>query len=114
MLKKIKKPWGYEEIISHTENYAMKRICIHSGHRMSLQYHKKKEETVCVISEQPLTVWLSENDAEFFKLEKGGIFHVKPGTIHRFGSSSDGDCTIIECSTPELEDVTRLLDDYNR
>ena len=42
--KITKKPWGQEELLSLTPKYAMKRITIRAGHRLSLQYHQQKEE----------------------------------------------------------------------
>ena len=42
----IKKPWGSEELISNNKNYVLKRLFMKKGHRCSLQYHKKKHETV--------------------------------------------------------------------
>ena len=46
-------------------------------------------------------------------LYQGETFHVKPNTVHRFGSFVNP-CKIVEVSTPELDDVVRLADDYNR
>ena len=39
-------------------------------------------------------------------------WHVTPGTVHRFRAVTD--CLLFEVSTPELEDVVRLEDDYGR
>ena len=36
-----------------------------------------------------------------------------PGVVHRF-CAYDGDVDLIEVSTPELDDVVRLADDYTR
>ena len=44
-------------------------------------------------------------------LKKVKSFHVTPGTIHRFWN---GDVELAEVSTPELDDVVRLEDDYSR
>ena len=40
------------------------------------------------------------------------MFHLPPKTIHRMQAISD--CRLIEVSTPQLTDVVRLDDDYNR
>ena len=34
--------------------------------------------------------------------------------IHRFCAPDDAPVTLIEVSTPEIDDVVRLEDDYNR
>jgi hypothetical protein len=35
-----------------------------------------------------------------------------PGTIHRMEGVED--CVYLEASTPQMEDVVRIQDDYNR
>ena len=107
------KPWGQEELLSLTSNYAMKRITIRAGQRLSLQYHQKKEETVYVISGILLN-WQSDDDNDFIVINEGEIFHCEPKTIHRFGADPTQDVILIECSTIELDDVVRLADDYGR
>ena len=37
---------------------------------------------------------------------------LKPGVIHRMEAVED--CIYLEASTPEMEDVVRLSDDYQR
>ena len=113
MVKTVDKPWGKEEILAKTDRYVMKRITITGGKRMSLQYHKVKEETIYVVSGL-LVVWKSEKFTDRELIYPGETYHVKPRSIHRFGSPDQTDTIIIECSTPELEDVVRLADDYNR
>ena len=46
------------------------------------------------------------------KLSPGDSWHIKPGTIHRFRAVTD--CTLFEVSTPELDDVVRIEDDFGR
>mgnify|MGYP003633780143 CR=1 FL=1 len=112
-MRKIEKPWGYEEIWAETEKYVGKRLVILPGHRLSLQYHEKKEETIYVMDGR-LRVWESENDVNFKDYGMGSIYHVKPGHIHRFGSPDGVLTVLIEVSTPELDDLVRLADDYKR
>ena len=109
----VHKPWGKEEILIKTKDYVMKRISINAGHRMSLQYHELKEETIYVL-EGVLIVWNSKEMQDNFTLMPGETYHVKPGVIHRFGSPEQLDTVVLECSTIELDDVVRLADDYNR
>jgi quercetin dioxygenase-like cupin family protein len=42
----------------------------------------------------------------------GAAFHFAPGTVHRMTALED--TTIIEVSTPQLDDIVRLEDDYGR
>ena len=116
MTKKIvSKPWGYEEIWAHTDKYVGKILTIKPGHRLSLQYHKVKEETIYVM-QGTLTIWKSKNDTDFILCGPGSTYHVKPGSIHRFGAheSEPQEIKILEVSTPEIGDVVRISDDYRR
>ena len=113
MIKTVEKPWGHEKIWAHTEKYVGKLIHINSGHRLSLQFHKKKEETVFVISGSLTVETLNDKKVKAFLIEKNRCFHVYPSQVHRF-CAYDGDVTLIEVSTSELEDVIRLEDDYDR
>ena len=42
----------------------------------------------------------------------GAAFHFRPGTVHRVTALED--TTILEVSTPHLDDVVRLEDRYGR
>jgi len=111
--KITKKPWGQEELLFLSPNYAMKKITIRAGQRLSLQYHQQKEETVYVLSGILLN-WQSNDDNDFIVLRTGDTFHCEPKQVHRFGADLTEDVVLIECSSPELDDVVRLADDYNR
>ena len=112
--KTIKKPWGHEIIWAETKDYVGKLLYIKSGHKLSLQYHQTKEETIMVVS-GALKLYYGENKEKLNekKLKVGDNFHVKPNLIHRF-SAEYGDVELVEVSTPHLKDVVRLEDDYNR
>jgi mannose-1-phosphate guanylyltransferase len=107
--KIVDKPWGYEEWWAVTQKYVGKLLYIKQGHRLSLQYHNVKEETMRVIS-GILTFILGEDTMQ---LKPGDAVHVPPGTIHRM-EANEGDVVVIEVSTPEVDDVVRLQDDYSR
>jgi len=113
----IDKPWGYERIWAQTDKYVAKYIFLKAGHRMSRQYHEKKDETVYVLS-GPLILELGPDykDDEILSLGlmEGESYHVTPGSIHRFCASEEYSVELMEVSTPELADIIRLEDDYNR
>jgi len=106
---RVDKPWGYEKIWAKTDNYVGKILFIKNDHRLSLQYHQYKEETVYV-QEGILTLQVAEEELQ---LKVGECHHIPPGTIHRM-SAKHGDCKVFEVSTPQLDDVIRLEDDYQR
>lgn len=115
MPKIVDKPWGHEEIIVHTDKYVMKKLFIKAGQRLSRQFHVEKDETIYV-SKGLLLLDLSENDSEsnILKLSEGKSWRIKPKTIHRFTAPEDQIVELFEVSTPELDDVVRLHDDYGR
>ena len=111
--QKTLKPWGWELLYALTENYAGKIIFIKKGHRLSLQYHQNKDETMYLYSG---SVVFETGDSmaglEQRVFEEGQSFHLPPGTLHRIKANEDS--TIFEVSTSELDDVVRLDDDYGR
>lgn len=112
-IKKIEKPWGHELIWANTRKYVGKMLYIEKGHKLSRQYHKVKDETIFV---QTGILQLELGAKEYKKitnLNPGQAFHVKPNTIHRF-CAPHGDVILFEVSTPELDDIIRLEDDYSR
>lgn len=111
--KKIIKPWGYEILWSKCDKFVGKILFIKQGHRLSRQYHKIKEESI-IVHQGFLTLEIGAKQyKKSFHLIPGESFHITPNTIHRFCAESN-DVLLYEVSTPELDDVVRLEDDYNR
>jgi len=114
MATRTEKPWGYELLWSETDHYAGKIIHINAGKRLSLQYHHAKHESVLVLS-GTLLLHLGRGDtARVVPLQVGESADIPAGDVHRFAAPEDADVEIIEVSTPQLDDVVRLEDDYNR
>lgn len=111
-MRVVKKPWGHEEIWAETPRYAGKFLVIRQGELLSRQYHQVKEETICVL-QGVLSLELGAGPDEVRRMQPGEVFHVTPGTIHRF-CAPEGDVRLVEVSTPELDDVVRLADKYTR
>ena len=112
-MRRVDKPWGHEEIWAETSRYAGKFLVIRDGQMLSRQYHEKKEETICVV-EGVLDLELGQGeDLKVHVMQVGDAYHFTPGTIHRF-CARRGDVRLAEVSTPELDDVVRLEDMYNR
>ncbi len=111
--QKTEKPWGFELLWAHTPKYAGKLIFVKKGHRLSLQYHEKKDESI-YIHEGKVLVETEGGDKRMYSLtlQAGQFLWIPPGTRHRIQAIED--TTIFEVSTPELEDVRRLEDDYGR
>lgn len=111
MLKPVgytKKPWGIELLYVHNGNYAGKILCIEEGHRLSLQKHEVKSETMCIVGGDGVF----ELNGDTWDVTVGDIIDIKAGDVHRITAKTY--LTIAETSTPELDDVVRLEDDYGR
>ena len=111
--KRVDKPWGYELIYAVTEAYVGKILFIKKGERLSLQYHREKDETIYIYQGQiELQVGLKEDGLSVEVLSEGDAIRLKPLVLHRMKALVD--TFILEVSTPQLKDVVRLEDDYGR
>ena len=111
--QKTEKPWGFELLFAHTPKYAGKLIFVRKGHRLSLQYHEKKDESICIYEGKALVeIEGSDGRMESTMLQPGQCIRIPPLTRHRLQAIEDA--TLFEVSTPELEDVVRVEDDYGR
>ncbi len=109
---RVEKPWGHELVWAHTERYVGKILHIRAGERLSLQFHRVKDETIHVQSGE-LSFVVDENGALTERqLHPGESYRIRPGTRHRMIATTD--CDVLEASTPELDDVVRLDDRYGR
>jgi mannose-6-phosphate isomerase-like protein (cupin superfamily) len=91
-----------------------KILHVRAGHSLSLQYHERKEESWYVESGRA-TLELGPSGAAVLNeavIGPGEAFHYRPGTVHRVTALED--TTILEVSTPHLDDVVRLEDAYGR
>ena len=112
-MKVVQKPWGREEIWAHTDKYVGKYLFIDPGKRLSRQYHVKKEETIRVLEGTLLLEVGLGDEIALRRLPVGQTFHVAPGTVHRF-CAEESPVVLVEVSTPEIDDVVRLADDFSR
>jgi mannose-6-phosphate isomerase len=111
-ITRVEKPWGHEIIWARSEKYVGKVLHIKAGHSLSLQYHRVKDETVHVQTGQMKFV-VEENGAMVDKImNPGESYRIRPNTKHRMVAVTD--CDVLEVSTPELDDVVRLEDNYGR
>ncbi len=112
-MKIVEKPWGREIWIAHTQKYALKIIEFNKGSRSSLQYHQQKHEHIYVDSGK-LEIELEDENGEMkvVVLGPGEVVENQPGRKHRVTALED--VRLIEVSTPELDDVVRVEDDYKR
>jgi mannose-6-phosphate isomerase-like protein (cupin superfamily) len=109
----VPKPWGHELIWAHTDRYVGKILVIEAGKRLSLQYHERKDESIYVIAGRLRLHLADEGGAiRVEELGPGEFRRVPTGRVHRYEAIERVE--LCEVSTPELDDVVRLEDDYGR
>jgi glucokinase len=106
-------PWGFWEVLEESNEYKVKRIYIHPGHRLSYQKHQKREETWMIVTG---TAEITLDDKEL-TLESGKTIHINKTQAHRIGNSGTGPLVFIEVQLGTYfgeDDIVRLTDDYKR
>jgi mannose-6-phosphate isomerase len=112
--RRVGKPWGWELVWAETEHYAGKLLFVKAGESLSLQFHRVKDESWYVQTGRA-KLELAAAGEQTLKEEivaAPAYFRFEPGTVHRITALED--TTIIEVSTPQLDDVVRLEDSYGR
>ena len=113
-VRRVEKPWGHELIWALSDAYCGKLLFVKAGGALSLQFHNEKDESWLVQSGK-VKLELGEAGQSVLHEEvisAGAAFRYRPGTVHRVTAIED--TTILEVSTPELDDVVRLEDRYGR
>jgi mannose-6-phosphate isomerase-like protein (cupin superfamily) len=112
--ERIEKPWGHELLWAHAEQYVGKLLFVRAGCSLSLQFHREKDESWYVQTGRA-ELQLGEVGQAVLQREvvgPGACFRFPPGTVHRVTAIED--TTILEVSTPQLDDIVRLEDEYGR
>jgi mannose-6-phosphate isomerase len=112
--EKVEKPWGHELIWAVAEEYAAKLLFVRAGESLSLQFHNVKDEAWYVLEGRAELELGGPGERLLNKevIRPGAAFRFPPGTVHRLTAVDD--TTIVEVSTPQLDDVVRLEDRYGR
>ncbi len=111
------KPWGHELIFAAADGkYIGKIIHVDAGHSLSLQYHRKKEETISVMIGEALIEYGAAADRLTDRhFGPGDTIHLPAGVLHRITAISDLDFAEASTAYPGWrEDVVRLEDRYGR
>ncbi len=107
-MRTVEKPWGRELWWAVTDRYVGKILEVRAGHSLSLQYHRVKLESL-LFRRGTGTLLLGDR---VIPVSEGLAVTIPPGTVHKIVAESDME--VLEVSTPEVEDVVRLQDEYGR
>ena len=112
-IRRVEKPWGFEIWWAHTDQYAGKLLHVEQGHRLSLQYHQHKDESSYLLAGcVRLSKGAGIDQLATTLMNPGDCWRTRPGEVHTLEALEPS--KILEASTPQLEDVIRLMDDYGR
>ncbi|AZI67423.1 cupin domain-containing protein [Kaistella daneshvariae] len=113
MLEIGERPWGKYFVLVDEPHYKLKRIEVLPGHRLSYQFHHKRQEYWTIV-EGAATVIL---DDEEISLSYGQSIFIPQGAKHRIMNLSEKPVVFIEVQTGTYfgeDDIVRLQDDYER
>ena len=112
--RRTEKPWGWELLWAEAEQYVGKLLFVKAGHALSLQFHNHKDESWLVHEGRvELEIAAPGEPVEWKEaVGPGAAFRLRPGTVHRVRALEDS--LILEVSTPHLDDIVRLEDEYGR
>ena len=108
-----KKPWGSETLIEFNKFYVLKKLKMKKNHQCSLQFHRKKKETIFILSGLlQISYGKKIKNLKKKNYRPGQSITINPKIIHRMKAIKDS--VYLEASTCQLKDVVRLQDDYKR
>lgn len=107
------RPWGWYEVLIDEESYKVKRICVNTGKRLSLQRHQMRNEHWTIIQGiGAMTLGINK-----FRVETQRYIHIPVGQIHRIANLGQESLIFIEVQTGTYfgeDDIERFSDDYGR
>lgn len=109
----VHRPWGQYTILLKGQTYLIKRLTIHPGSRLSLQYHHHRSEHWVIVSGTAEVT----NDENTFFVRTGESTFIPAGVKHRLANPGLIPLEVIEVQNGELlteEDIVRIDDDFHR
>lgn len=107
------RPWGSWEVLSTGPQYAIKKIRVVPGAKLSLQSHEHRSEHWIVIDGSGLVTL----DEETIRLGPDESVFIPKRAKHRIENTSDAPLIFIEIQTGDIldeQDITRFQDAYGR
>ncbi len=109
----VQRPWGTYATLKHEDGYQVKRITVHPGEQLSLQYHHKRAEHWVVVQGTGL---VQIGDAQL-ETTIGEYRFIPLGEKHRLTNIGTDELVLIEVQCGSYlgeDDIVRLEDDYGR
>jgi len=113
MKRRVRRPWGWYEVVVETQGSKVKRIHVRPGHQLSLQKHQRRAEH-WIVTAGIASVVIGESELE---LRAGEHCLIARGQVHRLGNRTGQALEIIEIQLGEYlgeDDIVRIADNYGR
>lgn len=108
-----RRPWGEWRVVLAEEGYAVKRIVVARGQRLSLQSHRHRDEH-WIVAKGSGRATIGEKTVD---LRANQSIWIPAGTMHRIENSGSGDMIFVEVLIGVIlseDDIWRYSDDYGR
>jgi mannose-1-phosphate guanylyltransferase len=112
-MEKTERPWGCYEVLFDSEFTKVKKITVKPGGKLSLQYHKFRNEHWVIVSGIGVVTMEKSN----FSAKANDHFYIASSIKHRIENSGEEDLIFIETQTGSYfgeDDIIRVEDVYNR
>ena len=112
VFKYDERPWGRWNILDEGTGFAVKRLTVKPGHRLSLQFHYHRSENWVVAKGKAI---VTAGD-KVMTLKEGEHIFIPKEAVHRLENKGIEDLIIIEVQNGECseDDLVRIEDDYGR
>lgn len=107
------RPWGGYELLHQGERFAIKRVTVLPGKRLSLQYHHHRSEHWVVVRGTALVT----RDGEERYVNEGESVFIPKHCVHRLENPGKVTLELVEIRGGEYieeDDIVRIEDDYGR
>lgn len=111
---KTVRPWGEYFGWDNGNGWNLKTIYIKPGMRISLQYHRHREEWWLLVEGDATAIVKDKKGTHSVPLKKGEIFRVTKKQIHRLTSKKGGTVVEVAYGNFDENDIVRLQDDHGR
>lgn len=109
----VETPWGSYAVLHADGTKKVKEIRVKSGHRLSYQWHERREER-WVIVEGTAVVTI---DGAVQSADKGSVVTIPRRAKHRIANGGEGELVFVEVQLGDYfgeDDIVRVEDDYGR
>ncbi|MDE1146809.1 MAG: mannose-1-phosphate guanylyltransferase/mannose-6-phosphate isomerase [Azospirillaceae bacterium] len=111
--RKVHRPWGNTQGLLHGERYAVRRLSVKPGGKLSLQKHYHRAEHWVVVRGTALVT----RDGEEILVRENESVHLPLGCVHRLENPGRVPLELIEVQSGAYlgeDDIVRLEDSYGR